>query len=210
MAGCGRGLVLRIGLAAAMAPALPMAPSNAAVPEGTETIVLVRHGEKPAEGLGQLDCRGLNRALRLPAVVKRLFGRPAAIFAPDPAHGEDDGGQTYDYVRPLATIEPTAIAFGLPVDASVAVDDIAALQARLEADVYANSLVLVAWEHKQIVKLARRIVADHGGDAGMVPKWRGADFDGIYVIRLKRGATDGATFERLREGLDGQSGQCPQ
>ena len=35
----------------------------------TETIVFVRHGEKPANGLGQLDCQGFNRALALPAVI---------------------------------------------------------------------------------------------------------------------------------------------
>jgi hypothetical protein len=62
----------------------------------TETIVLVRHGEKPAEGLGQLNCQGLNRALALPVVIGKLFARPDA-----------------NYVRPLATIEPTAIAFAL-------------------------------------------------------------------------------------------------
>ena len=28
-----------------------------------ETVVFVRHGEKPEKGLGQLSCRGLNRAL---------------------------------------------------------------------------------------------------------------------------------------------------
>jgi len=218
MAAAARNIAARLGLAAAAALFFPplaavavAAAAAAAGPAaGVETIVLIRHGEKPAQGLGQLDCRGLNRALRLPAVLGRLFGRPAAVFAPDPAHGRDEGGETYDYVRPLATVEPTAIAFGLPVNASVAVDDIATLQKELEADAYANSLVLVAWEHRQIVRLARRIMADHGGDAGTVPKWKGADFDGIYVIRLKRGAAGGATFERLTEGLDGQSGQCPQ
>ena len=30
---------------------------------GGETIVMLRHGEKPAGGLGQLSCKGLNRAL---------------------------------------------------------------------------------------------------------------------------------------------------
>ncbi|HKN29694.1 MAG TPA: hypothetical protein VJY34_18125, partial [Roseiarcus sp.] len=41
-----------------------------------ETIVFVRHGEKPAAGLGQLDCRGLNRSLELPAVINAMFGKP--------------------------------------------------------------------------------------------------------------------------------------
>ena len=34
-----------------------------------ETIVCIRHGEKPLLGLGQLTCKGLNRALALPQVL---------------------------------------------------------------------------------------------------------------------------------------------
>ena len=34
-----------------------------------ETIVLLRHGEKPPTGLGQLTCKGLNRALALPSLL---------------------------------------------------------------------------------------------------------------------------------------------
>jgi hypothetical protein len=40
--------------------------------DAVETIVLVRHGEKPDKGLGQLDCQGLNRALALPPVIANL------------------------------------------------------------------------------------------------------------------------------------------
>src|SRR5271163_3917319 len=113
--GCLIGALLAVGLCG---------PASA-VPSTTETIVLVRHGEKPALGLGQLDCQGLNRALALPAVIARDFGKPVAIFAPDPAEKKDDLGLPYDYVRPLATIEPTAIAFGMPIDADIGVSDIA-------------------------------------------------------------------------------------
>jgi hypothetical protein len=76
-----------------------------------ETIVLLRHGEKP-EG-------GLNRALALPQVIAKEFGKPDFIFAPDPSDRKKDSGEFYDYVRPLATIEPTAIKFGLPVNATL-------------------------------------------------------------------------------------------
>src|SRR3984893_17435101 len=86
--------------------------------DAVETIVLVRHGEKPDKGLGQLDCQGLNHALAMPPVIAKTFGRPSAIFAPDPSRQKQDDGVSYDYVRPLATIEPTAIFFGLPVNAS--------------------------------------------------------------------------------------------
>lgn len=92
---------------------------------------MVRHGEKPANGLGQLTCEGLNRALALPRVIEAKYGRPDVIFAPDPAHQKDDRGTKYDYVRPLATIEPTAIYFGLPVNTSIGFADIDGLHAAL-------------------------------------------------------------------------------
>src|SRR5215831_5026678 len=79
-----------------------------------ETVIFVRHGEKPHNGLGQLNCQGLNRALALPSVIAKTFGRPDVIFAPDPDEQIKDGGRWFDYVRPLATIEPTAISFVLP------------------------------------------------------------------------------------------------
>src|ERR1019366_8877077 len=60
--------------------------------DAVETIVLVRHGEKPDKGLGQLDCQGLNRALALPPVIAKTFGRPSAIFAPDPSQQKEDEG----------------------------------------------------------------------------------------------------------------------
>jgi hypothetical protein len=78
-----------------------------------ETVIFVRHGEKAKGGLGQLSCQGLNRALALPSVIAKTFGRPDAIFAPDP--NKQIANEPFDYVRALATIEPTAIFFGLPV-----------------------------------------------------------------------------------------------
>src|SRR5580692_7372024 len=54
-----------------------------------ETIVCIRHGEKPPGGLGQLNCRGLNRALALPDVLLKKFGTPQFIFAPNPMHKVD-------------------------------------------------------------------------------------------------------------------------
>ena len=38
-----------------------------------ETLVLIRHGEKPADGLGQLSCQGLNRSLALPGFPTSRF-----------------------------------------------------------------------------------------------------------------------------------------
>ncbi len=175
-----------------------------------ETIVLVRHGEKPPEGLGQLDCQGLNRALALPSVIAKTFGPPSAVFAPDPSHRKDDDGVAYDYVRPLATIEPTAISFGLPINAQFGVEGTEGLRAALEQPLYRNATVVVAWEHTLIETISRALLAAHGGDASRVPKWPGDDFDSIYVVTLTRtGSATKADFEIKREGLNGQKTTCP-
>ncbi|MFE0014868.1 hypothetical protein ACFWXH_08485 [Mesorhizobium sp. NPDC059054] len=184
--------------------------STAVAAESVETIVLIRHGEKPAQGLGQLSCQGLNRSLRLPAVIKARFGIPAAIFAPNPADKKTDQGTAYDYVRPLATVEPMAVAFVLPLNVGIGVEDISKLQDELEDKAYANALVVVAWEHKQLVKLARKLMKDHDGDPDTVPKWKGDDFDGIYVVRLTRKDGDTtATFQTAQQGLDDLPETCP-
>lgn len=199
---------LTAGIALALSGALSTSPAGAA--ETVETIVLIRHGEKPPQGLGQLNCQGLNRSLRLPGMIKARFGVPAAIFAPNPAEQKTDKGTAYDYVRPLATVEPMAIAFGLPVNAGIGVEDISKLRDKLEDKAYANALVVVAWEHKQLVKLARKILKDNDGDPDAVPKWQGDDFDGIYVVRLTRkdGSTT-ASFQTAQQGLNGLPETCP-
>jgi hypothetical protein len=177
--------------------------------DAVETIVMLRHGEKPAQGLGQLTCQGLNRALALPPVIAKNFGKPIAIFASNPSDQKRDHGTPYDYIRPLATIEPTAILFGLPVITRYGVSNLVGLRKALLQPPYQGAVVLLAWEHRQIVTLARDLIAKHGGEA-QVPNWRDDDFDSIYVVTITRSAKrTSATFTHMREGLDGQALACP-
>ncbi len=176
----------------------------------TQTIVFIRHGEKPEKGLGQLSCRGLHRSLRLPAVIGKQFGKPDAIFAPDPSELKDDDGTSYAYVRPLATVEPTAISFGLPVDTEFGYEKIGALEKALNAPDYRNATVLVGWEHKEIVKIVRNIMEANGGDETTIPKWSGDDFDSIYVLRITReGEKVSVAFEHGQQGLNNLPETCP-
>jgi hypothetical protein len=179
--------------------------------DAVETIVLLRHGEKPDKGLGQLDCQGLNRALALPPVIAKTFGRPSAIFAPDPSQRKEDDGVSYDYVRPLATIEPTAIFFGLPVNASFGFSNTDGVRAAIEQPLYRNAVVLVAWEHRHIEIIARALLAAHGGDPALVPKWDRNDYDSIYVVTIiGTGDAAKANFAHEREGLDARPDTCPR
>jgi hypothetical protein len=188
----------------------PPAQVSRAAPETIQTIVFIRHGEKPPGGLGQLSCQGLNRALALPPVIRKLFGKPDAIYAPNPSEQKPDDGKPYDYVRPLATIEPTAIAFGLPIHSGIGQSRIDDLRVQLNAPAYRDAFVLVAWEHWQISRLARALAREHGGDANHVPDWNDKDFDSIYELKIRRsGSAETTSFEVKREGLDGQPLVCP-
>jgi hypothetical protein len=157
---------------------------------GTETIVMVRHGEKPAEkARGQLDCQGLNRALALPSVLAR-YGKPAAIFAADPSKPVSDDAEPnvarHSYVRPLATIEPYAIEQHMPVNAEIAAADIKGLQKELLKPEFSNSLVVVAWEHIRARRFAEEMLKTFG-QKDIVPRWVNSDYETIYIFRIITG-----------------------
>ncbi len=175
----------------------------------TETIVFLRHGEKPAADLGQLDCQGLNRALALPWVLMSRYGNAKHIFAPNPGQQIEAQGHFYNYVRPLATIEPTAVALGLPVDTRFGYKDVEALKRELLQPAYRKAIVFVAWEHHMLVKAVRDILARAGGDPQSVPEWKDEDFDSLYVLTLTDTAGKlSAAFSHQQENLNGRSTSC--
>lgn len=196
-------------------PASPSASSSRET--GNETIVVLRHGEKAEGGLGQLNCTGLNRSLALPKVLIGRFGRAHAIFSPSPAYQMKESALSvksyYSYVRPLATIEPTAIQLGLPVDTQLPFKDIAGLQDAVTAPVYANSTVFIAWEHKYAYDFARQMLRAYGLDRSQVPPWPSDDYDTMYVFHIIRAAGSASptlTFAVQQEGLNGTlSATCP-
>jgi hypothetical protein len=184
---------------------------NAMLRDKVETIVCVRHGEKPAAGLGQLTCQGLNRALELPQVLIRKFGKPHFIFAPDPNQVNRDPAGEFCYVRPLATIEPTAIQCGLPVNTHFGFKEIAGLEQELAKPAYAEATVFVAWEHKYLDDLVKDMLKSFGGDTSQVQEWPANDFDSIFVVRIahsQKGTI--ATFTKDTEGLNNLSTDCPK
>lgn len=166
-----------------------------------ETLIFVRHGEKPANDSGQLTCKGLNRALALPDVLLDRYGKPDFIFAAGPKENK-----TGSSLRALSTIMPTAVRVGLPIGIRFHADDIAGLQQELLSDKYQNSRIFIAWEHKNLDKAVKNIVAARGGDASLVPEWPGSDFDSIFVVTLDQGKV---SFRQEREGLTQLADSCP-
>ncbi len=187
------------------APAVSPAPP----PDAVVTFVFLRHGEKPAGDKGQLTCRGLNRALALPRVLIGKFGKADQIFAPLTLARESHG-KSYSYVRPLMTIEPTAITLGLPVDTRFAFDGIEALQAELIAPANHGALIFVAWEHNELVLLVRHLLRTLGDVSDQVPDWDGDEYDRLDVVKIRsQGDSRTASFSQDHEMLNGLSADYP-
>lgn len=173
----------------------------------TETIVAIRHGEKPAEGLGNLSWKGLRRALALPKVLLSKYGKPSFIFAPNPTERVDGGD--YNYIRPLVTIAPTAIRCELPVNTEFGYTQIDDLALELRKADYQRALIFIAWEHGELDKFAKLLVASYGGDPNRVPFWSEKDYDTIFVFRIQ--SQDGRSilaFNIDHEGLSDLSDPC--
>jgi hypothetical protein len=176
-----------------------------------QTLICIRHGEKPATGLGQLSCQGLNRALALPGVLLAKYGAPQFVFAPNPTQMIAEYAGVYNYVRPLATIEPTAIYCGLPVNTQFGFAQITELEGELQKEAYQNATIYIAWEHILLDTFARDMVTSHGGDPTQVPAWPANDYDTIFVIKITRNqGHESVAFTVDHEGLNGLSTDCLQ
>jgi hypothetical protein len=175
-----------------------------------QTIVFLRHAEKPAAGLGQLSCQGANRAARLPRVLDSMFGKPDWLYAPNPNVKIADPGGSFYYVRPLATIEPTAIINGISVNTKYGYNETAGLQSLLITPRKANDTIFVVWEHENLVKAVQSIM-DAYGRGVKVPAWVTGDYDSLYVVRVNYSSNGSisARFEHEFEGLNGQPTSCP-
>ena len=183
--------------------------NTAPPPLATQTMVFFRHGEKPAGGYGQITCQGLRRALALPDVLIGRFGTPQYVFAPNPLPKVGDPAGNFHYVRPLATIEPTAIRLGLPVNAQYGAIDVAGLQNELLSPAYATAMIFISWEHLKLVEVVQNIMNFYRSGV-TVPTWTSGDYDSFYIVRLTNSnGTVTAQFERDFQGLNNLPTTCP-
>jgi hypothetical protein len=180
--------------------------------QAQEKIVAIRHAEKPPTSLGQLTCKGLNRALALPKVLIPRYGKPDRIYAPDPGTRIGQlGNLSYSYVRPLMTIEPTAIELGMPVNALIGFRNVGQLRRELLARENANSVIYLVWEHVYLNEFAKRLLKAFGKDPSLVPDWPNDEYDRIYVFQIKNvGKKKDLTFSIERQQLTNTlSDKCP-
>ena len=170
-------------------------------------ILIIRHGEKPELGLGQLNCKGFNRSLALPEVLIGRFGKPDTLVAPNPGVQKADKGVPFAYIRPLATLEPLAITLEKPVEADLAFNDVAGLERRFDQafTVGKNEKILVAWEHKVAEQVVRNFLQHHDISV-KVPHWDDDDFDSIFILSQK--GNEPIRFHIEQQGLNKVSEHC--
>lgn len=209
-----RHLLLSLVLTAIAAPlALEAVESRAQPVDGTQTLVFLRHGEKPGEGLGQLNCQGLNRALDLASVLPERFGKADYVFAANPTRHVEEGSrdESYSYIRPLMTITPSAIRLGLPVNIDYGANDTAELADELLSDKYRNATIYTAWSHGYLPELINTVAGKALGEERVITgDWSGEDFDTLYVLTLTwRDGKASLLSRNVRQGLNDGAHSCP-
>ncbi|MBV6289620.1 histidine phosphatase family protein [Pseudomonas aegrilactucae] len=187
--------------------------SRAQPVDGIQTLVFLRHAEKPGEGLGQLNCQGLNRAIDLATLLPQKFGAADYVFAANPSREVEEGSNddAYSYIRPLMTISPSAIKLGLPVNIDFGANDTGDLAEELLQDKYRNATVYTAWSHGYLPELINAVAGKALGEKRTITDdWSGDDFDSMYVLTLTWHDGKASLLSRnYKQGLNNGDHACP-
>ena len=181
--------------------------------DGVQTLVFLRHAEKPADGLGQLTCQGLNRAIDLAALLPQRYGKANYVFAANPSRQVEEGADddAYSYVRPLMTINPSAIKLGLPINLEYSANDTRALANELTDDKYHNATIYTAWSNGYLPELINSVASKAlGKKTTLTEDWPGNDFDSLHVLTLTWKDGKATLLSRVdKQGLDNGVHACP-
>jgi hypothetical protein len=192
---------------------LESSESRAQPVDGTQTLVFLRHAEKPEGGLGQLNCQGLNRAIDLSTLLPEKFGKADYVFAANPTRNVEEGelDNSYSYIRPLMTISPAAIKLGLPVNIEFSANDTSDLARELLEDKYHNSTIYTAWSHGYLPELINKVAGKAVGEKQNITEdWAGNDFDSLYVLTLTwHNGKASLQSHSYKQGLDNGKHTCP-
>ncbi|MHC8332224.1 histidine phosphatase family protein [Pseudomonas sp. LB3P25] len=199
--------------AGALFLALDSRENRAQPANGTQTLVFLRHAEKPEGGLGQLNCQGLNRAIDLATLLPEKFGKANYVFAANPTRNVEEGEQdnSYSYIRPLMTISPSAIKLGLPVNINFSANDTSDLADELLQDKYHNSVIYTAWSHGYLPELINKVAGEAVGKKQTIADdWESSDYDSLIVLTLTwHNGKASVLSHSYKQGLNNGSQTCP-
>jgi len=143
------------------------------------TVLIVRHAEKPAEGTG-LTPMGEARA-QLYVKYFQPFHEEGLSISVDCLYA---GADSKNSVRPRLTLEPLSKATGLPLHLNVGTKDPEALVHELKAEAHGQH-PLIAWRHGEIPAL---LTAFGIAPEKVIPngKWPDDVFDWVIAITIGR------------------------
>ncbi|CBS91075.1 hypothetical protein [Azospirillum lipoferum] len=153
------------------------------------TVLLIRHGEKPDDDTDpNLSAKGWQRACSITKTLPDLVptGVPAisAVVATAPSPHS---------VRPIETVTPISLIRALPLAHTIADDDVAQVPALLSGAPYTGATVLICWHHGKLPELALAL----GAPADQVPKkWEGDDFHTVWILRYEADGSVSFTITR--------------
>lgn len=148
-------------------------------------VILIRHGEKPDVG-AELNAQGFQRAQALvkffksaPAVT--VYGTPVAIYAAAPKN-EDSS------VRSIQTVTPLAKALGVRINADFTRGQTSkVVRDLMENPAYDGRMVLVCWQHTNLVALAQALAEYNNSQKVVIPQvWPDGAFDRVWLLDLSK------------------------
>src|SRR5450432_1244129 len=113
-----------------------------------QTVVIIRHAEKPVKG-ENLNCQGLNRSLKLPALLYSKFGIPGSIYVPSLGVGASTS-----HARMFETVIPLAAKYNLKINSKYPGADSGDLARDIKSQ---KGFVLVVWQHRNIPTIVRSL-----------------------------------------------------
>lgn len=212
-------------------PCLPQVPASLVVTGGVggavvppnantnQTLYLVRHAEQHPWGYwdsNNLVGAGQWRALAL-ADALRDKASPDQVWSLDPAQfnqgtATPTGLDFWSSVGPPMTVEPYAIANGLPYDLVTGFQISAPDSAQSTSDFFftggrfSGHKVLVGWMYLQNMQAVNALLGTYFPDGGAptAPTWLRSDYDTLWVLTLDAHGNLAADFSQC-EGIDSAS-----
>jgi len=135
-------------------------------------LVFIRHAEKPLKG-SNLTCEGLNRSLKIPAVLVAKFGVPDFLMVPALGLGD-----TTKHSRMFQTIAPLAMKYNLPIATTYTEKQFTDIATDLKNR---TGTTIITWEHKAIPQIIKAL----GYQQPLT--WPDDDYDSIWIITFKNG-----------------------
>ena len=154
------------------------------------TILIIRHAEKPARGLG-LTVAGQARATVYASYFQNLCFRGTELHIDTLVAATD----TNNSDRPRLTLLPLSHSTGIPIEQPTSSDEVKGMIRWLQSRTPGRT-VLLAWRHGAIARLIAALGADPKDYLG-TDRWPPSVYDWVIILHFKADGTVDAGDRRM-------------